>query len=87
MGKYRNNIFQNIWAFAGHQLGLAIPPENLILLPEATVPSLRISSTRELLYYLLSLDHLVCVPAMFLLYRGLRNMEINSDPETGPPLP
>jgi hypothetical protein len=32
-----------------------------------------------LLYYLLKLDHLLCVPAMFFLYKGLRRLVADAD--------
>ena len=35
-----------------------------------------------LLYYLLKLDHLLCVPAMYFLYRGLRRLLAEAEAES-----
>ena len=35
------------------------------------ITSINKSSTLDLIYYLLKLDHIFCVPAVFLLYKGL----------------
>ncbi len=43
---------------------------------------LAVMGPREILYYLLKMDHFFCVPAMALLYRGLRRLRETSGGET-----
>ena len=55
----------------GHFLDLEIG-DALFLPPGAEIPMLRLTGWQEGVYYLLKLDHLIAVPAMFLFYRGLK---------------
>lgn len=56
----------------GHFLDLDISEDALFLPPGADIPLLRLTGWQEGLYYVLKLDHLLAVPAMFLFYRGLK---------------
>jgi len=64
-----------LWSAAtmvGHFLDLYVSEDALFLPPGADIPVLRLTGWLEALYYLLKLDHLIAVPAMFLFYRGLK---------------
>ncbi|MCX5865694.1 MAG: hypothetical protein NT087_00070 [Deltaproteobacteria bacterium] len=64
-----------LWSAAtmvGHFLDLQISADTLFLPPGANIPLLRLTGWQEALYYLLKLDHLIAVPAVFLFYRGLK---------------
>jgi hypothetical protein len=43
------------------------------------IESLQGQYSLSILYYLLKLDHLLCVPAMFFLYKGLRRLAADTD--------
>lgn len=61
----------SITTMVGHFLDMAI--EDSLFLPSgADIPLLHITGWQEALYYMLKLDHLIAVPAMFLFYRGLK---------------
>ena len=66
--------FWNIWAFSGHILELYIPADYVRLLDGELVPSLAISSWREVVYYLLKMDHLLCVPSVLCFFIGIKIM-------------
>ncbi len=64
-----------LWSAAtmvGHFLDLHIDEDSFFLPPGADIPLLRLTGWKEALYYILRLDHLIAVPAMFLFYRGLK---------------
>jgi hypothetical protein len=64
-----------LWSAAtmvGHFLDLHIDETAIFLPPGADIPLLRLNGWTEALYYILKLDHLIAVPAMFLFYRGLK---------------
>ena len=75
-------ILWNLWAFSGHFFDLFIAAANIILLPGAMIPSLIITSWKEPLYYALKMDHLLCVPALFFFYLGLREMILATEDRT-----
>jgi len=56
----------------GHYLDLNLSEDALFMPPGANIPLLRLTGWQETLYYILKLDHLIAVPAMFLFYRGLK---------------
>jgi len=64
----------NLWAFTGHFITLLVPEKNFILPEGRLVPLLHITSWKERLYYVLSMDHLLCVPALICFYFGLRRI-------------
>lgn len=64
-----------LWSAAtmvGHFLDLHISEGALFLPPGAHIPLLLLTGWQEVLYFVLKLDHLIAVPAMFLFYRGLK---------------
>ncbi|MDW7772374.1 MAG: hypothetical protein SCH71_05720 [Desulfobulbaceae bacterium] len=64
----------NLWAFTGHFITLLISEESFILPAGNLVPSIHITSWKEILYYVLNMDHLLCVPALICFYLGLRRI-------------
>ena len=64
-----------LWSGAtmvGHFLDLHVSEDAVFLPPGTDIPLLRLTGWLEALYYILKLDHLIAVPAMFLFYRGLK---------------
>ncbi len=66
----------NVWAFAGHVLDGIILERGDLYLDQDQVPCLRIQSWENLLFYLLKLDHLLYLPAIWLFYVGLRRLRL-----------
>lgn len=64
----------NTWAFAGHVVETFIPESMLVVLPDRVVPSLQVNSWREAAYYVLKMDHLLCLPALIFFCAGLRKL-------------
>jgi hypothetical protein len=64
----------NIWAFIGHFITLTIPDRNVLVFEGELVASLHMESWQEVAYYILQMDHLVCLPAIILFYLGIRTM-------------
>ena len=67
-------IFWNLWAFAGHIITRLVSEQNFILPDGGLIPVLYIGSWKEVLYYLLKMDHLLCVPALLCFYFGLKRI-------------
>lgn len=75
-------ILWNLDAIAGHEIELwldasrfvGVPPSRVLIADDGLIPYL---------YFFLKLDHLFCVPAMVLLYWGLRRLGSESS-EEGP---
>jgi hypothetical protein len=67
-------LLWNIWAFAGHVAETAVPESDFVVLPGRTVPSLAMNSWREATYYVLKMDHLLCLPALVFFCAGLRKL-------------
>lgn len=65
-------VLWNIWAFIGHLVEVLVPESLFVVLPGRPVPSLVMSSWREAAYYVLKMDHLLCLPALVFFYAGLR---------------
>ncbi len=64
----------NIWAFCGHLVELFIPLEHFTHRgpgPRGT-PSLFIATWKEAVYYMLKMDHLLCVPSLICFYLGIQ---------------
>jgi len=61
----------NVWAMGGHLVELAIDPGVLLRSDAHEIPDLLLAGWKEKLYYLLKMDHLVSLPALVFLYRGL----------------
>lgn len=72
----------NLWAFSGHVLELYIPEDSITVLPPASTPSVLLKSWKELLYYMLKMDHLLSIPAALCFYLGLRTMAQESEDTT-----
>jgi hypothetical protein len=73
----------NLWAFTGHFITLHISQENFMLPEGRLVPLLHITSWKEILYYVLKMDHLLSVPALVCFYLGLRSIMTMSSQESG----
>ena len=69
-------IFWNIDAFIVHLLAdqLEIIQVNRIRMEYVQINALKGGKILETLYYIAKLDHLLCVPALFFLYLGLRRL-------------
>lgn len=65
-------ILWNIDAIAGHWVEEKIPDRSLIGEPDWTQRINLNASPWVPLYYVLKLDHLLCVPAIFCLFAGIR---------------
>jgi hypothetical protein len=59
-------IAWNILTFAGHWMREGVPPDNFIHSGDR-ITGFRIDNTLDLLFYLTRLDHLLLVPAFFML--------------------
>ena len=70
--------FWNLWAFTGHMLALSISKDQITTIESLKTPQLIIYTWQDALYYILKMDHLLCVPAIVLLYLGINKMLINS---------
>lgn len=73
----------NIWAFGGHFVEVLVPEESLLSAPGHMVPRLAFVSWREILYYLVEMDHLLAVPAIFCFYFGMRGLYRTLGQENG----
>ena len=74
----------NLWAFTGHVLALFISNDQITTIESLKTPQLMIYTWKDALYYILKMDHLLCVPAVFFLYLGLRKMLTNSTHKNTP---
>lgn len=64
----------NIWAFGGHFIETLVPEESLLRVPGQVVPRLAFASWREVAYFIVKMDHLLAVPAIFCFYFGMRGL-------------
>lgn len=69
-------VLWNIWAFAGHVVEVYVPEFLFVRLPGRLVPSLEMNSWREAAYYVLKMDHLLCLPALVFFYAGLKKAQV-----------
>ncbi len=84
--KARKNLFigsvllvlWNAWAFTGHIIELAIPRGHILYHTGEKVPHLSIHSWLDILYYFFKMDHLWCLPAIFFIYLGIRDISVTS---------
>jgi hypothetical protein len=67
-------ILWNLVALVGHVVEELIPPRRFVGAPDWSQRILPGSGLLIPLFYILKLDHLVCVPAIILLYLGMRNL-------------
>lgn len=68
----------NLWAFTGHVLALYISNDQITTVESLKTPQLMVYTWRDAMYYILKMDHFLCVPAVLFLYLGLRKMLANS---------
>ena len=68
----------------GHFLDLHLTEDSMFLPPGAIIPWLRIDDWQAALYYVLKLDHLIAVPAIFLFHRGLKLLREGQTPTSSP---
>ncbi len=73
----------NIWAFGGHFVEVLVPEASLLSEPGQVVPRLAFVSWREILYYIVKMDHLLAVPAIFCFYFGMRGLHRTLGRENG----
>lgn len=76
-------VIWNVWAFCGHIIEYLVPPENFTFAPTPLSPRLVISSWREIVYFFLKMDHLLCLPAVICFYLALKAI-LNELPEKNP---
>jgi hypothetical protein len=67
-------ILWNILTFAGHWMREVVPAEQFVL-HSGRVTAFQANSVFDLIFYLTRLDHLLLVPAFFLLLLAIRNWE------------
>jgi len=72
----------NFWTFTGHIVELFISEEQFLPRERSYPTTFRVDSWISAVYYILKMDHLLCVPALFFFYAGLREMLV-SPPRTG----
>ncbi len=66
-------IVWNIWAFYGHILEVFITPEQIVL-PESgerMPPYFYATDWQDIIYYILKMDHIICVPAVACFLAGI----------------
>ena len=64
----------SIWAFIGHMAEIMTPESSFVTLPGHSVPFLQVESWREVLFYIIKMDHLICLPALLFFYAGLKKL-------------
>ena len=67
-------ILWNALTFAGHWMREGVPAEQFVL-HSGRVTAFQANSVFDLIFYLTRLDHLLLVPAFFLLLLAIRNWE------------
>ncbi len=67
-------ILWNALTFAGHWMREGVPAEQFVL-HSGRVTAFQANSVFDLIFYLTRLDHLLLVPAFFLLMLAIRNWE------------
>ena len=64
----------NGWALTGHFLTLHVSPQDFIRDSHGMKSALLLQEPMNGLYYILKMDHLICLPALILIYLALRRM-------------
>ncbi len=64
----------NGWALAGHFLTLYVAPQDFIRDSHGMKSALILQEPMNVLYYILKMDHLICLPALILIYLALKRM-------------
>ena len=68
----------NLWAFTGHVLALFISNDQITTIESLKNPHLMVYTWTDAMYYILKMDHFLCVPAVLFIYLGLQKMLANS---------
>lgn len=68
----------NLWAFVGHIVEYLLPQKDFVQIPGTNTPGICLASWLDIAYYILKFDHLFSVPALFLIYLGLRGLKDTS---------
>lgn len=76
--------FWNVWAFIGHIITLYIPQGHMMTRDTDMAPVLIVNSFMDVIYYVLKMDHLICVPAVIFLFIGIKSMLLNHKPKNMP---
>lgn len=66
-----------VWGFVtmvGHFLDLSIARDSLVVLPGDSIPTLRVNSWKDILFFVFKMDNLIAVPAVILIYIGFKSM-------------
>ncbi|HFQ90327.1 MAG TPA: hypothetical protein ENK27_09670 [Desulfobulbus sp.] len=64
----------NLWALVAHVIDTVIPARHFLVDDRGLHSILVLQSGIDYLYCLFRMDHLICVPALLLIYLGLRHM-------------
>ena len=64
----------NLWAFCGHLVTLYVPGADFVMDGSSFDAALLLRSPVDILYYILKLDHLLCIPALLYIYLALKKM-------------
>lgn len=64
----------NGWAFLGHIVTMLIPQADFSRGSDGLKSILALHSPVDVIYYLLKMDHLLCIPAMVFIYLALKRM-------------
>ena len=68
----------NIWAFCGHFVETLIPADHFSGVIAHRKSAVLMKTWIDYFYYILKMDHFVCVPALIFLYLGLKRMQSHS---------
>ncbi len=68
----------NIWAFCGHIVEALIPPDHFTGVIVGRKAAILMETWMDYFYYILKMDHFVCVPALIFFYLGLKRMQMDS---------
>jgi len=74
----------NVWTITGHIIEELLPSANILKAPNQQ-PSVYLDSWVAWGYVILKCDHLICVPGMYLIYKGIK--KIADAPELIPRFP
>lgn len=78
----------NIWAFCAHIIDTAVPGSHFIVNSSGIKTAIIADSRLDYFYYIFKMDHLICVPALLVMYIGLKKIgstsRLFSDPEDRP---
>jgi hypothetical protein len=67
-------FFWNGWAFVAHILAAKVPASDFVTNEEGIRLWMIIHNPVDFFYYIFKMDHILCVPAIFCIYRSLKRM-------------